>query len=319
MAFIEGMAHHDPTHKLVNEASHIWMDGEFVEWKNATIHILSHAVHYGSSIFEGIRAYNTPKGTAIFKLPEHTKRFFNSTKMYRMKIPYTPEEINNAIVETIKINNLKSCYIRPIAYRGYYSLGVDPSGCSVDVAIAVWEWGKYLGPEALEKGVAVRVSSWNRIAPNTMPATSKAGANYMNSQLIKMEALIDGYVEGIALDINGFVSEGSAENIFLVMDGKIITPPQGASILPGITRDSIITLAKEEGFEVREQFIPREFLYIADEVFFTGTAAEVSPISSVDKIPVANGKRGPITEILQRKFLDIVENGNDPHGWLLYI
>jgi branched-chain amino acid aminotransferase len=319
MAFTEGMAHHDPTHKLLNEASHIWMNGEFVEWENATIHILSHAVHYGSSIFEGIRAYNTAKGTAIFKLPEHTKRFFNSTKIYRMKIPYTQEEISNAIVETIKINKLKSCYIRPIAYRGYHSLGVDPSGCSLDVAIAVWEWGKYLGPEALEKGVAVRVSSWNRIAPNTMPATSKAGANYMNSQLIKMEALIDGYVEGIALDINGFVSEGSAENIFLVMDGKIITPPQGASILPGITRDSIITLAKEEGFEVKEQFIPREFLYIADEVFFTGTAAEVSPISSVDKIPVGNGKRGPITEILQRKFLDIVENGNDPHGWLMYI
>lgn len=301
------------------EAKYIWMNGELVPWKDAKIHVLSHVVHYGSSVFEGIRAYKTPKGTAIFRLPEHTKRLFNSAKIYRMEIPFTQEEINEAIKETIRKNELEECYIRPVVYRGYNSLGVDPSPCPVEVAIAVWEWGKYLGPEALEKGVAVKVSTWNRMAPNTFPATAKAGANYMNSQLIKLEAILDGYVEGIALDINGWVSEGSGENVFVVIDGVIYTPPLGASILAGITRNSVITLAKDMGYEVREMLIPREFLYTADEVFFTGTAAEITPISSVDKIPVGNGKRGPITKALQEKFFDIVQNGNDPYGWLHYI
>ena len=301
------------------EADYIWMNGEYVPWKEAKIHILSHVVHYGSSVFEGVRAYKTPQGTAIFRLPEHTKRLFNSAKIYRMEIPFTPEEINTAIKETIRKNNLQSCYIRPLVYRGYDSLGVNPFNCPVEVCIAVWEWGKYLGPEAIEKGVDVKVSTWNRMAPNTFPATAKAGANYMNSQLIKMEAIKEGYVEGIALDINGWVSEGSGENLFVIIDGIIYTPPLGASILAGITRNSAIRIARDFGYEVNESLIPREFLYTADEVFFTGSAAEITPIATVDRIPVGEGKRGPITEKLQKKFFDIVENGNDPYGWLHYV
>ncbi len=301
------------------EADYIWMNGEFVPWKEAKIHVLSHVVHYGTSVFEGIRAYKTPKGTAVFRLPEHTKRLFNSAKIYRMEIPFTQEEINEAIKETIRKNGLDECYIRPVVYRGYESLGVNPFPCPVEVAIAVWRWGKYLGPEALEKGVDVKVSTWSRMAPNTFPATAKAGANYMNSQLIKMEAILEGYAEGIALDVNGYVSEGSGENLFVVMDGKLYTPPLGASILAGITRDSVIKLAQEEGIPVIETLIPREFLYTADEAFFTGSAAEITPIASVDKIPVGAGKRGPITKRLQERFFDIVQNGNDPYGWLHYV
>jgi len=319
MAFKNGMAVPDENCKGFKEAKYIWMNGEFVEWKDAKIHVLSHVVHYGSSVFEGIRAYKNPKGIAIFRLKEHTDRLFNSAKIYRMEIPFTKDEINEAIKETIRKNGVESCYIRPLVYRGYNSLGVDPRCCPVEVAIAVWEWGKYLGAEALERGVDVRVSSWNRMAPNTFPAAAKAGANYMNSQLIKMEALLDGYVEGIALDVNGYVSEGSGENLFIVMNGKLITPPLGASILAGITRDSVIRIAKDSGIEVEETLIPREFLYIADEVFFTGSAAEITPIASVDRIPVGSGKRGPITKMLQEKFFDIVENGNDPYGWLEYV
>ena len=300
------------------EADYIWMNGELVAWKDAKIHILSHVVHYGSSVFEGIRAYKTPKGTAILKLDAHTKRLFNSAKIYRMDIPFTKEEINKAIFETIKVNKLESCYVRPLVYRGYNTLGVNPFPCPVDVSIAVWEWGKYLGPEALEIGVDVQVSTWTRMAPNTFPATAKAGANYMNAQLIKMEAILGGYVEGVALDVNGFVSEGSGENIFFVINDEIITPPFGASILGGITRETVMQIAREMGIKVTETLVPREFLYTADEVFFTGSAAEITPIASVDKIPVGPGKRGPITEKLQKKFFDIVENGNDPHGWLDY-
>lgn len=301
------------------EADYIWMNGEFVPWKDAKIHVLSHVVHYGTAVFEGVRAYETPKGTAIFRLPEHTKRLFNSAKIYRMEIPFTQDEINEACKAAIRKNNLKSCYVRPIVYRGYDSLGVNPFNCPVEVTIAVWEWGKYLGPEALEKGVDVKVSTWNRMAPNTFPATAKAGANYMNSQLIKMEAILEGYVEGIALDINGWVSEGSGENLFVIMDGKLYTPPLGASILAGITRNSVIRIAIESGYEVIETLIPREFLYTCDELFFTGSAAEITPIATVDKINVGEGKRGPITKELQEKFFDIVENGNDPYGWLHYV
>ena len=301
------------------EANYIWMNGEFVPWKDAKIHVLSHVVHYGTAAFEGMRAYKTRKGTAVFRLPEHIKRLFNSAKIYRMEIKFTQDEINAAIKETIRKNKLESCYVRPIVYRGYAALGVDPFPCPVDVTIAVWEWGKYLGPEALEKGVNVKVSTWNRMAPNTFPATAKVGANYMNSQLIKMEAILEGYAEGIALDINGWVSEGSGENLFVVMEGTILTPPLGASILAGITRDSVIKIAEEMGYKVKESLIPREFLYTCDELFFTGSAAEITPIATVDKIPVGNGQRGPITAKLQQKFFDIVEKGNDPYGWLHFV
>jgi branched-chain amino acid aminotransferase len=303
----------------MEKCSKIWMNGKFVDWDDANIHILSHVVHYGSSIFEGARCYATPKGPAIFRLHDHTKRLFNSCKIYRMSIPYSPEEIENAIIELIKINELDECYIRPLVYRGYETLGVDPSKCPVDVAIAVWRWGKYLGEESIEKGVSVRVSSWNRMAPNTFPFMAKSGANYMNSQLIKMEALLDGYSEGIALDVFGYISEGSAQNLFVVMNGDLYTPPLSASILPGITRDSVINLASEIGLHVIEQFIPREMLYIADELFFTGSAVEVTPISSVDRIPVGSGKRGPITKELQGRFFDIVSGrAEDTYGWLTH-
>jgi len=304
----------------LKKAQYIWMDGRFVKWNDAKIHILSHVVHYGTSFFEGIRAYDTKKGTIIFRLNDHTDRLFNSTKIYRTGIPYSKKEINMAILKTIRKNKHRSCYIRPLVYRGYDELGVNPFNCPVKVAIATWEWGKYLGPEALERGVDVMVSSWNRMAPNTFPAMAKAGANYMNSQLIKMEALKYGFTEGIALDVNGFVSEGSAENIFVVRDGKIITPPLGSTILPGITRDSVITLSREMGMEVIEEMFLREYLYMADEIFFTGSAAEVSPIRSVDKIKIGKGKRGPITKKIQNKYLAYI-NGEieDIHNWLTYV
>lgn len=296
---------------------YIWFNGELVPWDKATLHVLAHVVHYGSSVFEGIRCYATPGGPAIFRLKEHTRRLFNSAKIYRMTIPFSEEQINRACHEVVSANNLRSAYLRPVVFRGYGSLGVDPRGCPVEVAVAALDWGKYLGDEALEQGVDVGVSSWTRIAPNTLPAMAKAGANYMNSQLIKLEAAQHGYSEGIALDINGYVSEGSGENIFLVRDGKLITPPLAASVLPGITRDTIITLAREEGIPVIEERIPREALYLADELFFTGTAAEITPIRSVDGIQVGAGRRGPITERLQQAFFGVI-NGEreDRWGWL---
>lgn len=295
----------------------IWMNGKLVSFEDAKIHVLSHVVHYGSSVFEGDRCYKTPKGPMVFRLMDHIERLFNSAKIYRMEIPFKKEEIFNACIETIKANGLEDCYIRPVAYRGFHSLGVDPGNCPIDVSIAVWDWGKYLGPEALEKGVDVKVSSWNRMAPNTFPWLAKCGANYMNSQLIKLEAKMDGYVEGIALDTFGMVSEGSGENIFLVYKGKILTPPLSVSVLPGITRDSVICLAKDLGYEVIEMGIPREMLYIADEVFFTGSAAEITPIRSIDKIQVGEGKAGPITRNLQKAFFDIIDlKREDKWGWL---
>lgn len=298
----------------------IWMNGKFVNWGDAQIHILSHVIHYGSGLFEGARCYNTPKGPAIFRLQEHTHRLFNSSKIYRMDVPFSEEEINKAIIELININKVDSCYIRPLVYRGYESLGVDPTGVPIDVAIAVWPWGKYLGPEALENGVSVCVSSWRRNAPGTMPDMAKATANYMNSQLIKLEAINHGYVEGIALDVYGHVSEGSGENIFLVRDKVLVTPPFGSSILPGITRNTIIHLASDMGLKVIEESIPRESLYIADEVFFTGSAAEVTPISKIDGISIGSGKRGPITEKLQKAYFAIFEEGfEDKYKWLTYV
>lgn len=299
---------------------YIWMNGELVKWEDAKIHVLSHVVHYGSAVFEGMRAYKTPKGPACFRLQEHTDRLFNSAKIYRMKISHTHQQINQAILDLIGVNNLGECYVRPVVYRGYGTLGVDPSSCPVDVAIAVWPWGQYLGEEALENGVSVCFSSWQRIAPNTMPAMAKAGANYMNSQLIKLEAISHGYVEGIALDVSGHVSEGSGENIFLVRKETLITPTFAASILPGITRSSIIRLAQDMGIKVIEQNVPREALYLADEVFFTGSAAEITPISRIDNIEIGSGKRGPITKKLQGAFFDIVSaRVEDKYGWLTLV
>ncbi len=298
----------------------IWMNGNFVRWEDAKIHICSHVIHYGTGVFEGLRCYNTPKGPAVFRLQDHTERLFNSAKIYRMEILFTKEEINQATVELIKKNELDECYIRPIVYRGYQELGVNPFTCPVEVALITWKWGKYLGPEALEHGVDVMVSSWNRMAPNTFPAMAKCCANYMNSQLIKMEALTYGFVEGIALDVAGFVSEGSGENIFAVRKGIIYTPPLNATILPGITRDTIITLARELGYEVRETSMLREFLYLADELFFTGSAAEVTPIRSVDKITIGTGKCGPITKRLQEEFFALIEGKRaDRYNWLTFV
>jgi branched-chain amino acid aminotransferase len=303
----------------VKKVEKIWMNGKLVNWDDANIHVLSHVVHYGSSWFEGIRCYETKKGSAIFRLDKHIDRLFDSAKMYRAVIPYTKKEMEAAIKETIEANKMKSCYIRPIAYRGYGDVGVSPVGCPVDVSVIVWEWGKYLGADALDKGIDVRVASWSRPAPNTFPTMAKTGANYMNSQLIKLEALADGYAEGIALDTQGHISEGSGENIFVVRDGSIVTPPLIDALLPGITRSSVLTLAKDAGFSIAEAHIPREMLYIADEVFFTGTAAEITPIKTIDRLTVGEGKPGPITRELQKRFMSVVQDGTDPHGWLNFV
>jgi branched-chain amino acid aminotransferase len=306
---------------MLKATEKIWHNGRMVNWNDATIHVLSHVVHYGSSVFEGVRCYETPGGPAIFRLNEHVRRMRDSAKIYRMDtFPYTHEELAQAMLETVSVNGLRSCYIRPVALRGYGEIGVNGLKNAVDVYIACWEWGKYLGEEAISSGVDVCISSWTRIAPNTLPALAKAGANYMNSQLIKMEAITNGYAEGIALDDSGHVSEGSGENIFVVRDGKIVTPPLGASVLPGITRDSILTIAGDLGIPVVEQTIPREMLYIADEVFFCGTAVEVTPIRSVDRIPVGKGSRGPITERIQTEFFALVSGRKaDRHGWLSHV
>ena len=298
----------------------IWMNGKLVEWKDATIHIASHVIHYGSGVFEGARCYDTPKGSACFRLDDHLIRLINSAKIYRMEYPLDLSGWRTAVLDTIRTNEMKACYIRPLVYRGYETLGVNPLNNPVDAAIMLWEWGAYLGPEALEQGVDMKISSWSRMAPNTLPAMAKATANYANSALIKMEALADGYSEGIALDVYGNVSEGSGQNIFIVRAGALLTPPMSASILSGITRDSIITLARELGHTVTETNLPRESLYVADEVFAVGTAAEVTPIRSVDKITIGPGHRGPITARLQAAFFDVI-NGEvpDTHGWLTYV
>lgn len=302
---------------MLKATEKIWRNGEFVRWEDATIHVLSHVVSYGSSVFEGIRCYSTRSGPAIFRLPEHVRRLIDSAYIYRMKVPFTHEQLSDAMVELVRVNGLNSCYIRPIIMRGYGEMGVYGSKNPTDTYLACWEWGKYLGEEAMSQGVDVCVSSWNRMAPNTLPALSKAGANYMNSQLIKMEAIANGYSEGIALDVQGYISEGSGENIFVVRDGKIVTPPTGASVLPGITRDTVIKLAETLGIPVQESLIPRELLYIADEVFFSGTAAEITPIRSIDKIVIGKGRRGPVAEALQREFFSIVEGrSEDRFGWL---
>ncbi|MDP6631558.1 MAG: branched-chain amino acid transaminase [Kiritimatiellia bacterium] len=294
----------------------IWYDGKLVDWADATCHVMAHALHYGSSVFEGIRCYDTGKGPGIFRLSDHMRRLHESAKIYRMEIPFDQAELEQAVIDTVKANNLSSCYIRPLAFRGLGAMGVNPKTCPVNVVIAAWSWGKYLGEEAMEAGVSVRVSSWRRPAPDTFPTMAKAGGNYLNSQLIKMEATEDGFDEGIALDHYGFVSEGSGENIFMVRNGVIYTPPTSSSILPGITRHCVVTLARELGYTIRQQVIPREALYVADEVFFSGTAAEITPVSKIDNLVIGNGKRGPITEKVQSAFFDIVEGrAEDTHGW----
>jgi branched-chain amino acid aminotransferase len=295
----------------------IWFNGELVAHEDATVHVLAHVLHYGSSVFEGIRCYHTEKeGPAVFRLTEHSQRLVDSAKIHRMEVPYSVEEIDQAILDTISDSGLKECYIRPLVFRGAGPKGVNPLNNPVETVIAVWEWGKYLGEEALEEGVDVQVSSWNRNAPNTMPSLAKAGGNYLNASLIKMEAIQNGFHEGIALSVDGYLSEGSGENLFIVKNGVIYTPPTGLSVLPGITRDSIITLARERGYSIEEKLIPREALYIADELFFTGTAAEVTPIRSVDHVKIGSGRRGPVTEELQSAYFDVLQKGEDPYGWL---
>ncbi|OQY45615.1 MAG: branched chain amino acid aminotransferase [Anaerolineaceae bacterium 4572_78] len=295
----------------------IWFNGEFVPWDEAQVHVLSHVLHYGSSVFEGIRAYQTPQGIAVLGLEAHVDRLFFSCKVMNMEVPYTHDRISKVIIETIKKNEHQECYIRPLVFRGYGTLGVYPLNCPVDVVIATWKWGKYLGPEAIEKGVDVGVSSWRRMAPDTHPSMAKVGGNYINSQLVVMEARRLGFIEGIVLDVNGYVSEGSGENIFVIVKEKLYTPPLGNSILAGITRSFVITLAQEKGYTVIEQQVPREMLYMADEVFFTGTAAEITPVKTIDGRSVGKGERGPITKELQDEFFGLIKGEvPDRHGWL---
>ncbi|ESQ77905.1 branched-chain amino acid transaminase [Asticcacaulis sp. YBE204] len=303
-------------------AEKIWFNGELKAWEDAKIHVLTHGLHYGTSVFEGVRAYDTPKGPAVFRLAEHTQRLFDSARIYHMPIPFTPEQINEACKETLRVNGLKSAYLRPIAFLGECGLGVTPKpeNVKVDVAIAAFPWGAYLGEDGLTKGVDVIVSSWQRLAPNTVPPAAKAGGNYLSSYLIGREARSRGYEEGLGLGTDGRLSEGAGENLFLIMKGKIHTPPVSSSILGGITRDTVLTLAREAGIEVIEQALPREMLYLADEVFMTGTAAEITPIRSIDDIPTRVGGPGEVTKLMQQRFHGLF-NGEteDTYGWLDYV
>ena len=299
----------------IQPTANIWRNGELIAWERAQIHVMSHVVHYGSSVFEGIRCYTQPGGAGVFRLPEHMQRLLDSAKIYRMDIPYSLDQLCSAVIDVIEANKVAPCYIRPVVFRGYGEIGVNPKNAPVEVYIGNYPWGKYLSGE--HGGADVCVSSWNRLAPNTMPSLAKAGANYMNSQLIRMEAEVNGYSEGIALDTNGYLSEGSGENLFLVRNGTLYTSPLANSVLNGITRDAILTLARHFGVPIVEQALPRELLYIAEEAFFTGTAAEVTPIRSVDRILVGNGEPGPITRQLSEQFFGIV-NGTIPDrfNWL---
>jgi branched-chain amino acid aminotransferase len=299
----------------IKASEQIWFNGNLIPWNDAKLHVMSHVVNYGSSVFEGIRCYQTDKGPAVFRLRDHMQRLLDSAKVYRMELDYTLEELIHATLDLVVANKVTPCYIRPIILRGYGTVGVDPTGSPIDVYIVNYDWGKFLGGE--EEGIDVCVSSWNRLAPNTMPTMSKAGANYMNSQLVRMEALVNGYSEGIALDVNGYVSEGPGENIFLVHKERLYTPPLANSVLPGITRNSVMHIAQDLGIPVHEQAVPREMLYLAEEVFFSGTAAEITPIGSVDKIKVGDGKVGPITRAIRSEFYAIANGkAEDRHGWL---
>jgi branched-chain amino acid aminotransferase len=295
----------------------IWMNGKPVPWDDAQVHVLTHALHYGSCVFEGMRCYDTPRGPAVFRLVDHLRRLAESCRIYRMDLPYSEAELAHATLELIAQNELDACYVRPMVFRGYGEMGVNPLKNPIEVVIATWSWGSYLGDTALDRGVEACVSSWQRMAPNTFPPRAKTAANYMNSQLIKMEAIINGFAEGIALDVQGYVCEGSGENVFLVKDGELLTPPAASAILHGVTRDTVMTLAREQGIRVREELIPREMLYVADELFFTGSASEITPIASVDRIPIGTGRPGPITQALQARFFSVVRGEvEDRHGWL---
>lgn len=295
----------------------VWMDGDLVPWQEASVHVMSHVLHYGSSVFEGVRCYSTPAGPAILRLQEHVRRLYDSARIYQMQPDLSEGEFASAMKETVRANRFQACYVRPLVYRGLGTPGVNPSGSPVRCAIACWDWGQYLGDHSVESGVDACVSSWSRMAPNTFPAMAKAAAHYMNAQLMKLEAVRNGFSEGIALDTRGYVSEGSGENIFVVRDGIAYTPPLAASILPGITRASVITLLREDGVAVREEDIPREALYVADEVFFTGTATEIAPVRSVDRVAVGDGSVGPITRRIQKLYLGIARGEiEDRHGWL---
>jgi branched-chain amino acid aminotransferase len=294
----------------------IWYNGELIPHEDASIHVLSHVVHYGSSVFEGIRCYQTDQGSAVFRLDAHLRRLFDSAKIHRMDCGYDFEALRDASLRTVENSGLASCYLRPVIFRGMGPMGVNPLENAVNTFVAVWEWGAYLGEEALTEGVDVEVASWQRPAPNTHPTLAKAAGNYLNASLVKMDAKKNGVTEGIMLSVDGTLAEGSGENLFIVKDGTIYTAPTNASILGGITRDAVITLAEERGYPVEEQSLPREMLYVADELFFTGTAAEITPIRSVDHYEIGSGSRGPVTEELQDAFFDVVEKGHDPHGWL---
>ena len=303
----------------IAETQWIWRDGAFIPWADATIHVLSHSVQFGSSAFEGVRAYSTPRGPAIFRLREHLTRLLMSCKIYRMDVPYTVDQLVDASRDLIVRNGVDSCYLRPMVVRGYGTAGMVPVGAPVEVYLPCWPWGTYLGAGALENGVDACISSWHRVEPNTIPAMAKIAGNYLSGQLIKMEALANGYAEGIALSPSGMVSEGSGQNVFMVSGGTIVTTPLDGTILGGITRDTIMTLAREAGIPVREAHMPRVMLYMADEVFFTGTAAEITPIRSIDKITIGAGKPGPVTTLMQSQYLDIVHGRvDDTHGWLTY-
>ncbi len=321
------MATTDSTKKDVHTpriAPDVWHNGEFIAWNDARIHVMTHVIHYGSGVFEGIRCYDTKRGPAIFRLTEHMQRILNSAKIYRMETTWAHDELCGAAVELVRRSGMEKCYLRPIIFRALDeeqpSFGVNPFPNPLACYIGAWDWGKYLGEEAIEAGVDVCVSSWTRLSNNSMPAMAKASSNYMNSQLIKMEAMVNGYKEGIALDDRGYVSEGSGENIFLIHDGQLITPPLSSSVLPGITRDSVVQIARELGVPVVEAGIQRAALYLADELFFTGTAAEITPIRSVDRITVGNGKRGEITKRLQDVFFAITSGEQEaPGNWLTYV
>ncbi len=304
----------------MNNGEWIWMNGEFVKWEDATVHVSTHALHYGSSVFEGVRAYSTPDGPAVFRLKEHTKRLLNSCKIARIECPYTEDQLNEALLQTVARNNHEACYIRPLVFRGAGPLGLEGRRSPVDVVLFTMEWGRYLGAEAIDQGIDAQISSWRRIAPDTFSSLAKIGGQYINSQFISMEAHDNGFSEGIALDIGGYVSEGAGENIFVVLDGVIYTPGVWSSILMGITRDSALTILKDMGYEVRFEPIARDMLYIADEIFFTGTAAEITPVRSVDRLQVGSGSRGPITKAVQDEFFAITSGQKaDKFGWLTHV
>jgi branched-chain amino acid aminotransferase len=304
----------------LTETEWIWHDGAFIRWQDATIHVLAHSLQFGSSVFEGIRCYATPRGPAIFRLEDHLQRMADSCKIYRMDLPYSIDELVSACCELVERNNVDSCYLRPMVVRGYGAAGMVPFDSPVEVYLPCWPWGTYLGHGALENGVDACVTSWHRVAPNTIPAMAKVAGNYLGSQLVKMEALRNGFAEGIALTTDGLISEGSGQNLFLVYRGILYTPTINGTLLHGVTRYSILTLARDMGFEVREQEMPREMLYTADEVFLCGTASEVTPVRSVDRIEIGNGRRGPITTQIQQRFLDIARGAvDDPYGWLTYV